>query len=553
METRTVPLGSRLGPYRLIKPLGRGGYGAVYLAEDTDGGDFVAVKVHWQDGGAAFRFRQEYLILNWLDHPGVPRAWRLGRTYDDVAWLSMEHVEGAPARRDVERHGAPGSNTRTARAVGVITRLLDTLTYLHGQGVLHCDLKSDNVLVQPDGRVKVVDFGAAQIVEASTRRAGPAPFTGTRGHAPLEQLIGYPLDARTDLFAVGVLAYQLLSGRPAYEKLRTASGSRTAEVRALFEPRPTLAELIPGLPDPLCAWVESLLAPAPADRPSSAADVRNALASFDLGDTPKEHVAPRRGARERARPLATSEQLDAAAGNALGAARAAFGEGRLSEAARGAEHAARAASTWELRAAARLEQARVAQWLFQMGAARQALEEVDAIDAPALRVAAGLLRAELDVHRGERAAARQRLEQLRVESDAPLVCAALGALVSAATADDPALPDAHGADLTARALADLHDLRPDHRFRAYLCHARALDADPILVAAPLASWLRTPAARLARLTWHWAALRWAIRRGQATREETERRAARALADSVELLLDPKDRAGWQMHREVVGL
>lgn len=214
-----APLGQRVGPYRLKRLIGRGGMGAVYLAERADGAfkQQVALKLVRYDAGgedALLRFLNERQILAQLQHPGIARLLDGGVTEDGQPYFAMEHVAGHPV--DVYCDQRRLSVKERLRLFG---QVCTAVQFAHQNLVVHRDLKPSNVLVTPEGEVKLLDFGVAKLLEG----AGEAPgLTRTGRHvmtpeyASPEQVRGEAVTTASDAYQLGVLLYELLAGRRPY-------------------------------------------------------------------------------------------------------------------------------------------------------------------------------------------------------------------------------------------------------------------------------------------------------------------------------------------------
>ncbi len=206
---------TRFGPYRVLERLGRGGMGTVYLAERDDG-QFerrVAVKVAERggaEGEVRVRFDRERRILAGLAHPHVARMLDGGVTASGRPYVVMEYVEGRPLLEACDAERAP-VGLRLERFLAVC----DAVGYAHRGLIVHRDLKPSNVLLSSDGQVKLVDFGIAKLlgdgVDPGLTRTGVGPLTP--GYAAPEQLLGEPVTVATDVFQLGLLLYELLTGR----------------------------------------------------------------------------------------------------------------------------------------------------------------------------------------------------------------------------------------------------------------------------------------------------------------------------------------------------
>ncbi|HEY7515906.1 MAG TPA: protein kinase, partial [Vicinamibacteria bacterium] len=255
--------GSRLGPFEILGVLGEGGMGDVYRARDTRLERTVALKVAKEAFGD--RFRNEALAVAALSHPHICKLFDVGPDY-----LVMELVEGKPLR-------GPLSVAEASRLAGQVA---DALEHAHRHGIVHRDLKPGNVLVTRDG-VKVLDFGLAQrgapataIIDGSSTLTEKGALLGTPHYMAPEQIDGRKADERTDVFAFGLLLYEMLSGRRAFDA-KSSAGAMAAILEK--EPLPISAHA-PGVPPALEEIVRTCLAKDPADRWQSMRELKHALA-----------------------------------------------------------------------------------------------------------------------------------------------------------------------------------------------------------------------------------------------------------------------------------
>ena len=231
--------GTRVGPYRVVREIGRGGMGTVHLAERADGAFDKQVALKLVRPGVAegllARFRAERQILARLDHPGIARLLDGGRADDGRPFLVMEHVAGQPitAYCDTRRLSVEDR-------LALFGQVCDAVAYAHRQLVVHRDLKPSNILVTDGGRVKLLDFGIAKLLDDGAERSLVRTATEQRlltpAYAAPEQVRGEPPTTATDVYALGVLLYELLTGRRPY---RLPSRARHAVERAILEAEPT--------------------------------------------------------------------------------------------------------------------------------------------------------------------------------------------------------------------------------------------------------------------------------------------------------------------------
>jgi serine/threonine protein kinase/tetratricopeptide (TPR) repeat protein len=227
LESRDTPFPTeaRIGAYRIIDTLGRGGAGTVYLAERAEGAQKppVALKVlrrGLDTDDLLERFTVERQILATLHHPDVARLLDAGATDDGRPYLVMEHVDGVPI---TEHCGARGLSVQ--ERLGLFARVARAVHHAHGSLIVHRDLKPTNVLVAEDGAPKLLDFGIAKLLDPDALAGkGPKTRTGTRlltpGYASPEQRRGEPVTPASDIYQLGLLLYELLTGMAAYEAAR---------------------------------------------------------------------------------------------------------------------------------------------------------------------------------------------------------------------------------------------------------------------------------------------------------------------------------------------
>jgi len=203
----------QIGPYRLLELLGEGGMGVVYLAQRTDIDNRVAIKLlrdAWFSPSRRERFRSEQRILAQLNHPSIARIYDSGSLEDGTPWFVMEYVPGMPLTDFWNEHS--GS---IFRCLQLFRKVCDAVQYAHEHAIIHRDLKPSNILVNEDGEVKLLDFGIAK--QLSTDDDGNETIVPLRMMTPNycspEQLTGGSLGVYTDVYALGVLLYQMLAGR----------------------------------------------------------------------------------------------------------------------------------------------------------------------------------------------------------------------------------------------------------------------------------------------------------------------------------------------------
>jgi len=264
--------------YHILKRIGEGGMGRVYLGEHVKMNRQCAIKVMSpalvNDAESASRFAREASSAARIIHPNVAAVFDYGES-DGLVYLVMEYVDGEPLSRLLARE-APFA---LERAVDLARQIADGLGAAHELGIVHRDLKPDNILVtrNKSGRevVKVVDFGIAKAMQEGAGEAltRTGLVIGTPEFMSPEQLLGDPIDARSDLYALGCILHLMLTAAPAFD----APTREQMIKRRLSENPPHAQELDPGIPDSIDRVIMKLLARTPDERYGSAAEVRDAL------------------------------------------------------------------------------------------------------------------------------------------------------------------------------------------------------------------------------------------------------------------------------------
>ncbi|HEU4722721.1 MAG TPA: serine/threonine-protein kinase, partial [Gemmatimonadaceae bacterium] len=319
--------------YTIERELGGGGMSRVFVADEAALGRKVVVKVlrpELAEGISTERFKREVRLAARLQHPHVVPLLAAGELDGGVLFYTMPFVEGESLRARLDRDGG----LPVAEVVRILRDASSALAYAHGQGIVHRDIKPENILLSHGGAV-VADFGIAKAISASIESTdGPdaarrstltaaGTSLGTPAYMSPEQASGDVVDHRADLYALGVVAYELLAGRPPFEG-RNAQQLLSAHATQTPEP---VHKRRPAVPDALGALVMRLLEKLPADRPQSATEVLSVLeaatesAGWSSGPTAAAH--PRSAARSRRIPAWIVASLAAVAGAVVGAAIAA--------------------------------------------------------------------------------------------------------------------------------------------------------------------------------------------------------------------------------------
>jgi eukaryotic-like serine/threonine-protein kinase len=259
--------------HRCIRQVGSGGMCTIYLAESERAGTLVVLKVFSQvpdvtERNVSFdRFLREYEIVAGLDHKHIVRIYDLG-VADDHAYIAMEHFPAGDLRQRMRSPVSPKS------AVGYLKQIASALDAIHSVGILHRDLKPANVMLRADGSLCLIDFGLAKTDDEDTSLTGTREIFGTPYYMSPEQGHAEDIDARSDLYSVGVVFYEMLTGRKPY------NGTTAMEVIYKHK-RAELPEIAPQF-NPYAALLRRLLAKAPADRYQSAGQLLEAVAALKV-------------------------------------------------------------------------------------------------------------------------------------------------------------------------------------------------------------------------------------------------------------------------------
>jgi eukaryotic-like serine/threonine-protein kinase len=287
--------GGSIGPYRLVRLLGRGGMGDVFLAEDTRLGRRVAVKTLRPKLTESAHFTTHLLrearATARLNHPNIAQIYDVVPA-DGRMHIVMEHLDGETLAERLRRSGPLPAGE--AAAFGV--QIAAALEHAHGQGILHCDMKPGNVFVTTDGTIKVLDFGLARVLDAETGApdlgVGATPTllemrAGTPAYMSPEQQLGRHVDQRSDIYSVGLVLQELCSGRPSVPRSLDHDTTRTT----------TAAPPDPSIAAPLRAIIARTTSLSPQERYESAATLKEALqaATAELSSLrPRSWLRPKR-------------------------------------------------------------------------------------------------------------------------------------------------------------------------------------------------------------------------------------------------------------------
>ena len=288
---------TEIGPYRVVRALGRGGMGTVLLAEDSRLSRLVALKTFSGPEARSEHARAQLLsearAAAGLSHPNIASVHDV-LDVDGQVVIVFEFVEGDTLASRLEKGALPAG-----AALAMAGQLADALAAAHGQGIIHRDLKPGNIILTSDDRAKVLDFGIARVMpkDASahtTAQTSPAMFVGTVGYAAPEQCLGQPVDARADIFSLAVVLFEMLAGRRPFP-----GEDATSVMRAMLQGEPPhIADAIPSISPALDNLITRALSRNPLHRPETVREFREGLRSIVTDQRPPVPVPvprPRRG------------------------------------------------------------------------------------------------------------------------------------------------------------------------------------------------------------------------------------------------------------------
>jgi eukaryotic-like serine/threonine-protein kinase len=271
----SLETGEQIGPYEILAPLARGGMGEVYRARDNRLSREVALKMlpdaAAHDADSLARFDRETRAVAALNHPNIMAIHDTG-SFRAIPWAVTELLQGE-SLADRLRSGPIAPE----KAVDIAAQIADGLAAAHLRGIIHRDIKPDNIFLTNEGRAKILDFGIARIEQPARTPgiAGPRSthtssqfLVGTAGYMSPEQVRGKPIDARTDIFSLGATFYEMITGRRAF-----ARETPVETLGAVLRDDPTTHPETEKIPDGLRAFVFRALEKDPADRYQSARDL----------------------------------------------------------------------------------------------------------------------------------------------------------------------------------------------------------------------------------------------------------------------------------------
>jgi serine/threonine-protein kinase len=282
----TLAAGTRLGPYKIVAPLGAGGMGEVYLAEDSRLHRKVALKILPAEMAAnqdrMRRFVQEAKAAAALNHPNIAHIYEIGES-DGVNFIAMEFIDGVTLREKIHQE-----HTELRKLLRFLQYAAEGLAKAHAAGIVHRDLKPDNIMITGDGHAKILDFGLAKLIEKTPMPSGdsseiatavmpqhstPGAVMGTVGYMSPEQAQAKPVDQRSDIFSFGCLLYEAVTGHKAF------AGDSVVDTlhKIIHDPAPAITDFNPAASPELQRVIRKCLAKEPEKRYQTIKDTANDL------------------------------------------------------------------------------------------------------------------------------------------------------------------------------------------------------------------------------------------------------------------------------------
>ena len=261
--------------YQLIRLLGRGGMGEVYLAKNKNIEQYVAVKAihpkYANNPAIRSRFKQEAIMLNTLNHPNIVKFYNFVENEYGV-FLIMEYVEGCTLEEFITKKNGL---IVEEKAYPMMLEILNAFAYAHQHGIIHHDIKPSNIFLDKEGHIKVMDFGIAQIISEAGYSEGKESSMGTPAYMSPEQVFGQKLDQRSDIYSLGVLFHQMLTGRAPYDS--TTMSELEIKGHVVKENLPRMKSYYPYISNGLQVVVDKATAKKPQNRYSNCEEMTKAI------------------------------------------------------------------------------------------------------------------------------------------------------------------------------------------------------------------------------------------------------------------------------------
>ncbi|MDY5502490.1 MAG: Stk1 family PASTA domain-containing Ser/Thr kinase, partial [Gemmiger sp.] len=269
-------IGKRLdGRYQIESLVGMGGMANVYRGTDTKTGNAIAVKVLKEEfldnEELVRRFKNESKAISILSHPNIVKVYDVSVT-DRLQYIVMEYVDGITLKEYLKQRGGALTWKET---VHFATQVLSALQHAHSKGIIHRDVKPQNIMLLADGSIKMMDFGIARFSRAQSQTVSDKAIGSVHYISP-EQAKGDKTDARTDIYSVGVMLYEMLSGKLPFD----GDGAVSIAIMQISDKAKPLAQVAPNVPEALCQITEKAMEKDPANRYQSAQEMLEAIEAF---------------------------------------------------------------------------------------------------------------------------------------------------------------------------------------------------------------------------------------------------------------------------------
>ena len=269
-------IGQTVGHYKISERVGHGGMSAVFKAQSSHDGKIVALKIlhayHANDPNFLHRFTREARAMAQLDHPNIVRVYDFNTT-GQTPYIAMEHISGGTLKEKFKIARRKGQILSLGESVQIVLQISDALAYAHSRDMVHRDIKPANILFDEDDNAILTDFGIVKTLNGSTQHTATGAMIGTPAYMSPEQGLGRPGDARSDIYALGVLFYQMVTGRLPFD----ADKPLAVVLKHINEPIPNPAEFNSNLPAEVTNVITKALAKAPQDRFQTALEMANTL------------------------------------------------------------------------------------------------------------------------------------------------------------------------------------------------------------------------------------------------------------------------------------
>ncbi|MCA9923291.1 MAG: protein kinase [Anaerolineales bacterium] len=283
-------IGQLIGPYKLVEKIGTGGMAEVFKGINEQNNQVAAVKLMHAflttNEDLVKRFQREADVMARLNHPHIVNLYTFDTVAGETYYLAMEYVEGLTLKEQIQQLAAEKSILPLNDTITIMTEVSDALAYAHDQGIVHRDIKPGNVMIATDGKAVLMDFGIVKLVDQSVAMTMTGTLMGTPAYMAPEQALGQPGDVRADIYSMGVMLFQMVTGELPFD----AETPMGIIMKHVSDPPPLPGSLNPTLPISLHEVIIKALSKDPTERFQNAPELITALQQVDLSG--KEATAP---------------------------------------------------------------------------------------------------------------------------------------------------------------------------------------------------------------------------------------------------------------------